>query len=73
MRHEYEKYNKREKGRLKLKAGVTGLWQISGRSELSYDRWIDLDLYYIDHRTFLLDLLIMFQTVPAVISARGAY
>ncbi|MFA6133650.1 MAG: sugar transferase [Phycisphaerae bacterium] len=63
----------RARRRMEVKPGMTCLWQISGRSELSYDRWIDLDLYYIDHQTFLLDLLIMFQTVPAVISARGAY
>ena len=52
---------------------MTCPWQISGRNELIYDRWIDLDLYPIDHCAFPLDLPIIFQTIPAVISARGAY
>lgn len=56
-----------------VKPGLTCLWQISGRSELSYEEWVLLDLYYICHRSFLLDLLILVQTIPAVISARGAY
>ncbi len=56
-----------------VKPGLTCLWQISGRSELSYDQWVLLDLYYIARRNFMLDLLIIIQTVPAVLSARGAY
>ena len=59
--------------RTKVKPGLTCLWQISGRSELDYDEWILLDLYYIGHRGFLLDLLIIIQTIPAVLSGRGAY
>ena len=55
------------------KPGLTCLWQISGRSELTYNQWVELDLYYIEHRTILLDLLIMIQTIPAVLSGRGAY
>jgi lipopolysaccharide/colanic/teichoic acid biosynthesis glycosyltransferase len=64
-------------GRARLRAGVkpglTCLWQISGRSELSYQEWVDLDLYYLRHRSLLLDLMIMAQTASAVISTRGAY
>ena len=56
-----------------VKPGLTCLWQISGRSELSYHRWIELDLYYIRHRSTTLDLLILVQTIPAVLSAHGAY
>lgn len=59
--------------RTAVKPGLTCLWQISGRSELSYDEWVRLDLYYVRHRTLLLDLLILAQTIPAVLSARGAY
>lgn len=59
--------------RMKVKPGLTCLWQISGRSELSYDRWVRLDLYYISHRSTWLDVLILVQTIPAVLSARGAY
>ncbi len=59
--------------RTKVKPGLTCLWQISGRSELAYERWVLLDLYYIRHRTTALDLLIIIQTIPAVLSGRGAY
>ena len=59
--------------RMRIKPGLTCLWQISGRSELTYDQWVLLDLYYIRHRSLLLDLLIIAQTIPAVLSARGAY
>jgi len=59
--------------RAAVKPGLTCLWQISGRSELSYDQWVRLDLYYIQHRGALLDLLIMAQTAPAVLSGKGAY
>lgn len=59
--------------RIMVKPGLTCLWQISGRSELDYEEWILLDLYYIRHRSTLLDLLILLQTVPAVLTGRGAY
>jgi len=59
--------------RCSVKPGLTCLWQISGRSELSYEEWVMLDLFYIQHRSFALDLMILFQTIPAVLSARGAY
>ena len=59
--------------RTAVKPGLTCLWQISGRSELTYDQWVNLDLYYIQQRSTWLDLLIMCQTVPAVLSAKGAY
>ncbi|HOF18204.1 MAG TPA: sugar transferase [Phycisphaerae bacterium] len=59
--------------RTRVKPGLTCLWQISGRSELGYDEWVRLDLYYIRHRGTLLDLLIMLQTIPAVLTGRGAY
>ena len=59
--------------RWSVKPGLTCLWQISGRSELSYEDWVALDLYYIHHRSTLLDLLIILQTIPTVLSTRGAY
>ncbi len=59
--------------RTSVKPGLTCLWQISGRSELSYEQWILLDLYYIRSRSLLLDVLIMAQTLPAVLSGHGAY
>ena len=52
--------------------GITGLWQVSGRSALPWDSWIALDLAYVDRWTLWLDLEILAMTIPAVLSARGA-
>lgn len=61
------------KFRTRVKPGLTCLWQISGRSELSYEQWVLLDLYYIRNRSILLDFMIVVQTIPAVLSGHGAY
>lgn len=53
--------------------GLTGQWQVSGRSDLSYQQRVDLDLYYINNWSLGLDLLILLRTIPAVLSRRGAY
>lgn len=60
------------KRRFSVKPGMTCLWQISGRSELSFEDWIELDLEYIDTWSLQLDWLILMRTIPAVITARGA-
>ncbi len=59
--------------RLRVQPGITGLWQISGRSELSFDEMCLLDVYYIENWSLSLDLKIMLQTIPYVLSGRGAY
>ena len=66
-------YSPAERCRLLVTPGMTCLWQICGRSSIPYPEWILLDLYYIEHRCFLFDLSILLQTIPAVISAKGAY
>jgi exopolysaccharide biosynthesis polyprenyl glycosylphosphotransferase len=58
--------------RFGVRPGLTCLWQISGRSELGFDRWIELDLQYIDEWSLGLDLKIILKTVPAVIMGAGA-
>jgi exopolysaccharide biosynthesis polyprenyl glycosylphosphotransferase len=58
--------------RFSVDPGITGLWQVSGRSELRFDEWIRLDLQYIDQWSLGLDLRILLRTVPAVVRARGA-
>jgi exopolysaccharide biosynthesis polyprenyl glycosylphosphotransferase len=58
--------------RFSVYPGITGLWQVSGRSELSFDDWIRLDLQYIDRWSLQLDLRILLRTVPTVIHGRGA-
>jgi exopolysaccharide biosynthesis polyprenyl glycosylphosphotransferase len=58
--------------RFSVKPGITGLWQVSGRSNTSFDRWIELDLKYIDDWSLALDLSILLKTVPAVMRGTGA-
>jgi|HubBroStandDraft_1064217.scaffolds.fasta_scaffold19634_3 exopolysaccharide biosynthesis polyprenyl glycosylphosphotransferase len=58
--------------RFSVKPGITCLWQISGRSTVSFDRWIELDLHYIDHWSLELDLKILARTIPAVLRGTGA-
>jgi len=53
--------------------GLTGLWQVSGRSDISYDERVRLDMYYIRNWSIWLDLQLLFQTIPAVLRGRGAY
>ena len=53
--------------------GMTGLWQISGRSNLSFDDLVRLDFYYLDNWSVWLDITILAKTVPAVLAQRGAY
>jgi lipopolysaccharide/colanic/teichoic acid biosynthesis glycosyltransferase len=53
--------------------GITGLWQIAGRSNLGFDDLVRLDFYYLETWSIWLDITIMLKTIPAVLSARGAY
>ncbi len=70
---EVEKYEPWMLRRLSVLPGLTCLWQIRGRSDLSFDEWMRLDLEYVDRCSLLLDLEILALTVPAVLLARGAY
>lgn len=69
---EVRQYRPWEKRRLSVLQGISGLWQISGRSELKFDEWMKLDLMYIDQWRFSLDMLIILKTIPAVIARKGA-
>lgn len=66
-------YDARAARRLTVKPGITCIWQVSGRADLDFDTWIDLDLEYIDNWSLGLDAKLLFKTVPAVISGKGAY
>lgn len=66
-------YDERAKKRLNTLPGVTGLWQVSGRADLTYDEMIDLDLYYLEHWSPGLDLKILLRTLPSIIGGHGAY
>jgi len=70
---ELEKYGEYKDEVLRVKPGLTGLWQVSGRSDLDYARRIALDLYYIQNWSLLLDIKIILKTIPAVFFGKGAY
>lgn len=70
---EVARYEEWHRQRLLVTPGITGLWQVSGRSDLTFDEMVLLDLYYAEHWSLWLDLKILLRTVPAVLSARGAY
>jgi exopolysaccharide biosynthesis polyprenyl glycosylphosphotransferase len=59
--------------RANAKPGMTGLWQISGRSDIGFRQMVLLDLYYIEHQTILFDIEILAQTIPVVLFGKGAY
>jgi lipopolysaccharide/colanic/teichoic acid biosynthesis glycosyltransferase len=73
LRREVEAYDNDVQRRLLVKPGVTGLWQVSGRSDLSWDRSVRLDLSYVDNWSMVGDLLIIAKTVQAVFTRTGAY
>ena len=70
---EVEQYNEWEMKRLDVKQGITGLWQISGRSELNFEEMTRLDLYYIQNWSIAMDIMIILKTLPAVLFSKGAY
>lgn len=70
---EIERYGHWKMNLLTVKPGITGLWQISGRSDLSYEERIRLDMQYIRNYTLWLDFLILFRTFPVVLRGEGAY
>jgi lipopolysaccharide/colanic/teichoic acid biosynthesis glycosyltransferase len=67
-----EKYEPWQRRRLDVKPGLTGLWQISGRSNIDFSKRVQLDLHYIDNRSVFLDLLILLKTPWAVLRGDGA-
>lgn len=71
--HEVAQYEEWQKRRLAVTPGLTGLWQVSGRSDLPFDEMVMLDLYYIENWSLSLDIKILLLTIPTVISGRGAY
>jgi exopolysaccharide biosynthesis polyprenyl glycosylphosphotransferase len=70
---EVEKYEKWDLNLMTVRPGITGLWQVSGRSDVTYEERVRLDMHYIRNWTIWLDIQLLFQTIPAVIRRRGAY
>jgi lipopolysaccharide/colanic/teichoic acid biosynthesis glycosyltransferase len=71
--YEFELYQDWCKKRTAVSAGITGLWQIAGRSEVAFEDMILLDLYYLYNRSFSLDFNILLETVFVVLGKKGAY
>ncbi len=72
-REEKERYGALLPKLLSVKPGLTGFWQVKGRQTTSYDERIQMDMFYIDHWSIWLDLVIMVKTVGKVLRAEGAY
>ncbi|MEI2463270.1 sugar transferase [Niallia taxi] len=73
LQREVDEYTHYDKQRLLVKPGCTGLWQVSGRSNLSFNEMVDLDLKYIRERTIFFDLKIIVKTVIVMFGAKDAY
>lgn len=68
-----DQYTERQRGRLAVKPGITGWAQVHGRTELPWDERIELDLWYVEHRSWRLDLAILWRTLQMVVGGRGLY
>ncbi|MFO0590939.1 MAG: sugar transferase [Polyangiaceae bacterium] len=69
---EVAKYEPWQRRRLSVRPGITCVWQVSGRSEISFEKWMYLDMQYIDHWSLQRDLKLILMTLPAVLRGRGA-
>lgn len=70
---EVSRYEDWQLDRLEVRPGITGLWQVSGRSELSFEEYVRLDLFYIENWSMLYDLFVVAKTIPILLMPRGAY
>jgi lipopolysaccharide/colanic/teichoic acid biosynthesis glycosyltransferase len=68
-----EQYTERQRGRLAIKPGITGWAQVNGRASLPWSERIELDLYYVEHRSLALDVRILARTVAMVLGGSGVY
>jgi lipopolysaccharide/colanic/teichoic acid biosynthesis glycosyltransferase len=73
LAREVSQYQEWHRRRLAVAPGLTGLWQISGRSDLTFDEMVLLDLYYIENWSLFMDFKILIRTIPHVLFGRGAY
>ncbi len=72
LENEVKHYSDYQRQRLLVKPGLTCIWQCSGRSEVGFDEWMDMDITYIKNRGYLYDWKLIFKTIPAVLTAKGA-
>jgi lipopolysaccharide/colanic/teichoic acid biosynthesis glycosyltransferase len=72
VERELYKYGECAEKLVSIKPGLTGYWQVSGRNDTTYEERVDMDMYYIDNRSFTLDTKIFFKTFKVVLSKKGA-
>jgi exopolysaccharide biosynthesis polyprenyl glycosylphosphotransferase len=71
---DFDRFNTQwHKRRLSVKPGMTCLWQVNGRSNITFDHWVQMDLEYIDNWSLRLDMKILLKTIPAILKGSGAY
>ncbi len=70
---EVQLYKRWQRRRLSVRPGITCIWQVSGRNQVDFNRWMEMDLFYIDNWSLWMDTKIFLRTIPAVLSRRGAY
>ena len=73
VKSELEKYGQWAQKRLSVKPGITGFWQVSGRQNTDYDERVRMDMFYIDHWSIWMDIIILVKTVWKVLRKEGAY
>jgi lipopolysaccharide/colanic/teichoic acid biosynthesis glycosyltransferase len=73
LTYELALYKEWHRSRLSVKPGLTGLWQVSGRSSVTFDEMVMLDIFYIDNWSLLLDLKIIMRTIPVMVFGYGGY
>jgi len=73
LKSEVDLYGDEARRRLLVKPGMTGLWQVSGRSDLTWDDTVRLDVYYVENWSITGDMVIIWKTAKAVVSSSGAY
>ncbi len=73
LRHQVDAYTEHQRGRLAVKPGITGWAQVNGRAALPWSERIELDLWYVEHRSLALDLRILWQTFGQVLRGSGLY
>ena len=71
--NETQRYDEQLRNRLAVKPGLTGLWQVNGRSDLPFEDYVRYDLFYVENWSLALDLYVLIRTIPALLSRRGAY
>jgi exopolysaccharide biosynthesis polyprenyl glycosylphosphotransferase len=67
------RYAESQRGRLRVKPGVTGLWQVNGRHDLAFEDYVRYDLFYVENWSLTMDFYILAKTIPALLTARGSY